>query len=83
MENEINDENFDSIIEKISKKSGLSNASARNLLTLNDDSDLAEKLNVKPSAINRIFYGEADSTIAEIFNLTSAELQNLMDDTDL
>ena len=80
MNKEINDQNLETIIEKLSQKSGLTIASSRNLLTLNDDWDLAEKFEVKPADINRIFSGEASSLIAEKFDLTYAELQNLIDE---
>ena len=80
MNKEINDQNLETIIEKLSQKSGLTIASSRNLLTLNDDWDLAEKLDVKPADINCIFSGEASSLIAEKFDLTNAELQNLIDE---
>lgn len=80
MDKEINEQNLETIIEKLSQKSGLTIASSRNLLTLNDDWNLAEKLEVNPSDINCIFSGEASSLIAEKFDLTYAELQNLIDE---
>ena len=80
MNKEINDQNLETIIEKLSQKSGLTIASSRNLLTLNDDWDLAKKLEVKPADINCIFSGESSDLIAEQFGLTYAELQNLIDE---
>jgi hypothetical protein len=80
MEREINDENLETIIKKLSKKSELTIASSRNLLTLNDDFELAEKLNVKPADINCIFSGESSNLIAEQFGLSYAELQNIIDE---
>lgn len=80
MDREINDQNLETIIEKLSRKTGLTIASSRNLLTLNDDWDLADKLEVKPADINCIISGEASSLIAEKFDLTYAELQNLIDE---
>lgn len=77
---EINDQNLESIIDKLSQKSGLTHASSRNLLTLNDDWDLAEKLEVNPSDLNCIFSGEASSIVAEKFGLNYAELQNLIEE---
>lgn len=80
MNDEINDQNLETVIEKLSQKSGLTIASARNLLTLNDDWNLAEKLGLKPADINCIFSGEASVNLAEKLNLTYAELQNLIDE---
>ena len=80
MDKQINEQNLETIIEKLSNKSGISIASSRNLLTSNDDFELAEKLNVKPADINCIFSGESSSLIAEQFGLSYAELQNLIDE---
>lgn len=57
MEKEINDSNLETIIEKISQRSGLTIANIRNLLTLNQDYD-----------------------VADLFELTYAEIQNLIDE---
>jgi len=78
MDKQINDQNLETVIEKLSKKSGLTIASSRNLLTLNDDNSLAEKLKVNPADINCIFSGESSSLIAEKFGLSYAELQNII-----
>jgi len=80
MQKEINDQNLETVIEKLSQKSGLTIASARNLLTLNNDWNLAERLGVKPADINSIFSGEASTSLADKYDLTHAELQNLIDE---
>lgn len=80
MSKDINDLNLETIISKLSQKSGLTIASSRNLLTLNDDSSLASKLNILPSDLNLVFNGESSSLIANKFDLTNAELQNLIDE---
>lgn len=80
MNKKIDDQNLETIILKLSQKSGLTIASSRNLLTLNNDSDLAEKLGVNPADIDCIFSGEASSLIADKFNLTYAELDNLINE---
>ena len=80
MDKEINNQNLETIIQKLSEKSGLTVASSRNLLTFNDDWNLAEKLDVKPADINCIFSGQSSDLIAEKFDLTFAELQNLIDE---
>jgi hypothetical protein len=80
MNKEINDQNLETTIEKLSQKSGLTIASARNLLTFNNDYYLAEKLGVKPADISCIFSGEASLSVADKYDLTYAELQNLIDE---
>jgi len=76
----IDDTNFETIIDKVSTKSGLTRANIRNLLTQNQDWDLAEYFKVKPADIDCIFSNESSSLIAEFFGFTYAELQNLIDE---
>lgn len=76
----INDTNFETIIEKISKKSGLTIANARNILTQEQDFDVAEYLKVKPADLDRMYSGESSDLFAKKLNITSAELQNLIDE---
>lgn len=80
MEKEINDANLETIIEKVSQKSGLTIANIRNILTLNEDYDVAKYLKVKPSDIDCVFSGESSLLIADLFGLTYAEIQNLIDE---
>ncbi len=80
MNKEIDDTNFETIIDKVSSKSGLKPATVRNILILNRDFDLAEYFDVNPADIDCIFSNESSSKIADIFGLTYAELQNLMDE---
>lgn len=77
---EIDDSNFETIIDKVSTKSGLTPANIRNLLVQNQDWDLAEYFKVKPKDIDCIFSNESSSEIAEFFGFTYAELQNLIDE---
>lgn len=80
MNKEIDDTNFETIIEKISLKSGLTIANIRNILTQNNDQDIAEYLEVKHADIDCIYSGESSFNIGEIFGLTYAEIQNLIDE---
>ncbi len=80
MKKEIDDTNFESIIDKVSIKSGLKPASIRNILTQNQDFYLADYLGVKPADIDCIFSSESSIKIADIFGLTYVEVQNLIDE---
>lgn len=75
-----NNSNLETIIGKASHRSGLTIANIRNLLTLNQDYDVAECLKVKPSDIDCFFSGESSLLIADLFGLTYAEIQNLIDE---
>lgn len=77
---EIDDTNFETIIDKVSNLSGLKPANIRNLLTKNQDWDLAEYFRIKPADIDCVISNQSSSAIAEIFGLSYAEIQNLIDE---
>jgi len=77
----IDDTNLETVIEKLSHKSGLTIANARNIITQDPgDFDVAEFLEVKPADLDKMYSGEASYLFAEKLNLTVAELQNLIDE---
>lgn len=79
MEDETKIENLKTIIEKLSNESGLSYAASTNLFIFHKDVELATYLEINPADIDCIFSGESSSLVGDLFGLTNAEIQNLID----
>jgi hypothetical protein len=71
---------FGSLVEKIAKKFNITNAIAWNLISGEDDPNIANLLDVVPAGINCIFADEpeAHSEIADKFGFDYSELDNLI-----
>lgn len=80
MKKEIKDKKLESIIEKLAQKSGLTIANSRNILTQNQDWDVAEYLKIKPADLDCLLSKQASFLFAEKFGITQTELQSLIDE---
>lgn len=70
--------NLETLIPKISNSVKLSEASIRNLLDFQPDMEIAKRLDVLYADLGCIFSGEKNHHIAQLFDLTEADIDNLI-----
>lgn len=71
--------NLSNVINKLATRTNLPEASIRNMISFQPDSQVAKYLNASEADLLNFLEGNSSPQIAEIFNLTIAELDNLLD----
>lgn len=70
--------NITEILKVIYSKTRIQESAIKNLLNFETDINMAEYLKVLPADLDSVLSGQANNTIAQLFDLTQADLDNLI-----